>query len=44
MQTSLQYFPGTLKLLIMCIKPDFLNTILKEPDGFSKSVKFLINN
>ena len=25
------------------MKPDFLNTILKEPDGFSKYVKFLIN-
>ena len=22
------------------MKPDFLNTILKEPDGFSKYVKF----
>ena len=39
----LQYFPATLKLLIMCMKPDFLNTILKEPDDFSKYVKFLIN-
>ena len=27
----------------MCMKPDFLNTLLKEPDGFSKYVKFLIN-
>ena len=26
----------------MCVKPDFLNTILKEPDGFSKYVKLLI--
>ena len=23
----------------MCMKPDFLNTLLKEPDGFSKYVK-----
>ena len=38
----LQYFPATLKLLTMCMKPDFLNTILKEPDGFSKYVKFWI--
>ena len=27
----------------MCIKTVFLNTILKEPDGFLKYVKFLIN-
>ena len=27
----------------MCMKHDFLNTILKEPDGFSKYVQFLIN-
>ena len=27
----------------MCMKPDFLNTLLKEPDGFSKYVKILIN-
>ena len=33
----LQYFPATLKLLIMFMKPDFLNTLLKEPDGFSES-------
>ena len=39
----LKYFPATLELLIMCIKPDFLNTNLKEPDGFAKYVKFLIN-
>ena len=26
----------------MCMKPDFLNTLLKEPDGLSKYVKFLI--
>ena len=26
------------------MKPDFLNTILKEPDGFSKCVKLLINH
>ena len=26
----------------MCMKPDFLNTILKEPDGFSEYVKLLI--
>ena len=25
------------------MKPDFLDTILKEPDGFSKYVKILIN-
>ena len=30
----LQYFLATLKLLTMCVKPDFLNTILKEPRGF----------
>ena len=40
---SLQYFSATLKLLIMCMKPDFLNILLKEPDGLSKYVKFLIN-
>ena len=39
----LQYFPATLKLLTMCMKLDFLNTLLKELDGFSKYVKFLIN-
>ena len=27
----------------MCMKPDFLNTLLKEPDGFSKYVKLFIN-
>ena len=27
----------------MCMKPDFLNTSLKDPDDFSKFVKFLIN-
>ena len=27
----------------MGMKPDFLNTILKEQDGFAKHVKFLIN-
>ena len=27
----------------MCMKPDFLNALLKEPDGLSKYVKFLIN-
>ena len=27
----------------MCMKPDFLNTLLKKPDGFSKYVKLLIN-
>ena len=27
----------------MDMKPDFLNILLKEPDGFSKYVKFLIN-
>ena len=26
----------------MCMKPDFLNTLLKEPDGLPKYVKFLI--
>ena len=25
------------------MKPDVLNTLLKEPDGFSKYVKILIN-
>ena len=25
------------------MKPDFLSTLLKEPDGFSEYVKFLIN-
>ena len=39
---SLQYFPASLKLSTMCMKPDFLNTLLKEPDGLSKYVKFLI--
>ena len=28
----------------MCMEPDFLNTLLKEPDGFSKYVKRLIND
>ena len=27
----------------MRMKPDFLSTPLKEPDGFSEYVKFLIN-
>ena len=27
----------------MCMKPDFLNTLLKEPDGFSKYVKLFMN-
>ena len=27
----------------MCMKPDFLNTLLKEPDGFSKYIKLFIN-
>ena len=27
----------------MCMKPDFLNTLLKESDGSSKYVKLLIN-
>ena len=27
----------------MCMKPDFLSTLLKEPDGFSEYAKFLIN-
>ena len=26
----------------MCMQPDFLNTILKEPDGSSEYVKLLI--
>ena len=26
----------------MCMKPDFLNTLLKKPDGFSEYVKLLI--
>ena len=39
----LQYFLATLKFLTMCMKTVFLNTILKEPDGFLKYVKFLIN-
>ena len=39
----LQYFRATLKFLTMCMKTVFLNTILKEPDGFLKFVKFLIN-
>ena len=38
----LQDFLATLKLLTMCVKPNFLNTILKEPRGFSKYVKLLI--
>ena len=38
-----QYFPVTLKLLTMCLKHDFPNTLLKEPNGFSQNVKFLIN-
>ena len=29
-----QYFTATLKLLTTCMKPDFLNTLLKEPDAF----------
>ena len=39
----LQYFPSTLKLLTMCMEPNFLNTHIKEPNGFSKYIKFLIN-
>ena len=39
---SLQYFPASLKLSTMCMKPDFLNTLLKKPDSLSKYVKFLI--
>ena len=39
----LQFFPSTLKLLTMCMEPDFLNTLIKEPNGFSKYIKFLIN-
>ena len=27
----------------MCMKPDFLSPLLKEPDGFSEYVTFLIN-
>ena len=27
----------------MCMKPDFLSTLLKEPDVCSEYVKFLIN-
>ena len=27
----------------MCMKTDFLNALLKEPDAFSKYVEFLIN-
>ena len=42
-RSTFQYFPATLKLLTMCMKPDVLNTILKAPDDFSKYVKFLIN-
>ena len=41
--TSYIPFPPTLKLLTTCMKPDFLSTLLKEPDGFSEYVKFLIN-
>ena len=41
--SPLQNFPATIKLLTMCMEPDFLNTLLKEPNGFSKHVKFLIN-
>ena len=41
-RSPLQYFPATLKLLT-CMEPDFVNTLLKEPDGFSKYVNFLIN-
>ena len=40
---QLQHFPTTLKLLTMCMRPDFLDTLLKEPNGFSKYVKSLIN-
>ena len=36
----LQYFPATLKLLTMCMKPDFQSTFLKESDGFSEYVTF----
>ena len=27
----------------MCMKPDFLSPLLKETDGFSEHVTFLIN-
>ena len=40
---QLQHFPTTLKLLTMCMRPDFLDTLLKEPNGFSKYVKSLTN-
>ena len=40
--TSLSVFCSYIKIINL-VKPDFLNTILKEPDGFSKYVKFLIN-
>ena len=33
----------TLKLLTMCMKSDFLSTLLKEPDDFSEYIKFLVN-
>ena len=41
--TSPSVFSSCFKLLTIGMKPDFLNTILKEQDGFSKYVKFLIN-
>ena len=41
--TSYIPFPPTLKLLTMCMKPDFLSTLSKEPDGFSDYIQFLIN-
>ena len=39
----IQYISATLKLLTMCMKPDFLNTLLTKPDDFSKYLKILIN-
>ena len=41
--TSPSVFSSYFKIINMCMKPDFLSAILKEPDGFSKYVKFLIN-
>ena len=41
---SLQYFLATHKIIShLHEKTDFLSTLLKEPQGFSEYVKFLIN-
>ena len=41
---TIKYMPNKPALsLHILARPDFLNKILKEPDDFSKYVKFLIN-